>query len=58
MSPRVPRLREPVEQDDGRAGALLGDVHADAVGLDHPVLRCHYHPLASVTDANSTGLWS
>src|SRR6266540_2283754 len=38
---RVPQLREAMQQYDERAGALFGDVHADAVRLDEPVTRWH-----------------
>ncbi len=37
MPPRVPGFGKAVAQHDQRAGALLGDVHLDAVGRDGPV---------------------
>ena len=37
MPPRVPRLGEAVAEQHERALALLGDVHADAVGVDGAV---------------------
>ena len=37
MPPRIPKLRKAVAQQDERTLALLGQVHADAVGLDRAV---------------------
>ena len=34
MSPGIPRFGKAVTQKDERAAAALGDVHADAVGVD------------------------
>ena len=40
VAPRVPGLGEAVAEQDERARALLGDVHADAVGVDACGARC------------------
>ena len=45
VAPGVPGLREAVAEDDERALALLGHVHADAVGLDGRVLHARHGPL-------------
>src|SRR4029434_9089738 len=37
MAPRIPGFGETVTEEDERTRPLLGDVHADAVGLDGPV---------------------
>ena len=38
VAPGIPGLREAVAEQHQRAAAFLGDVHADAVGLDQAVL--------------------
>ena len=44
MPPGIPAFGKAVAQQDRRPGPLLGNVHADAVGLDH-VVRCLDHCL-------------
>jgi len=38
VSPRIPGFRKAMAQKHKRAGASLGDVHADAVGFDQAVI--------------------
>ena len=46
VTPRVPALGEPVQEDDERSVAVHRAVQADAVGLDHAVLNRHRVSLA------------
>jgi hypothetical protein len=44
MAPRVPGLGKPMAQDDERPDAGLGNVHADAIGLDDSVVEFQGSP--------------
>ena len=43
MAPGVPGFRKPVTQQNQRSTAHLGDVHPNAVGLDHPMHHIAHH---------------
>src|SRR6202008_2756239 len=54
VAPGIPRLREPMAEDDQGARPLLGDVHANAVRLDGAVLDlAHGRLLCNLTTAAS-----
>src|SRR5262249_25592926 len=49
VAPGVPAFRKAVAQQNKRALALLDDIQADAVGLDHPLDRFAHVPRPAKT---------